>query len=240
MSKFKTALLGAIGSRFMARAKVDAVDALSDQFRLITLHSDKFNEATMQPAAKVRLNAGSWEMRAYTPLALDAAAGRVQILAYLHGEGPGSIWARSARPGDVTHILGLQESLDLMELAQPAVFFGDETSLAAAKTLQSHLAPGRATRCIFEVSSARDCQMVADRLGLRDAAFHLRQTDDAHIPLVAREIDRAMADSATSHLVLTGNGRSIQAIRASLRAGRSGAIDFHVKAYWAPGKTGLE
>jgi ferric-chelate reductase (NADPH) len=240
MSRFKTTVLGAIGSRFMAQARVDAVDVISDQFRLIALSSEKFKGATMQPAGKVRFNAGNWEMRAYTPLSLDAVTGRVQLLAYLHGEGPGSIWARSAGPCDVTHIIGLQESLDLRGLSQPVVFFGDETSFAAAKTLHSHLTPGNATRFIFEISSLVEAQAVADRIELRDAQFYIRQADDAHIPLVAEAIERALADIATSHLVLTGNGRSIQAIRTHLRTGYSGVIEYHVKAYWAPGKAGLE
>jgi ferric-chelate reductase (NADPH) len=240
VSSLKTAVLGAIGSRFMAQARVDAVDIISDRFRLITLSSDKLKSATMQPTAKVRLNAGDWEMRAYTPLSFDAVAGRVQVLAYLHGDGPGSVWGRSTAPGDLTHIMGLQESLNLLGLSQPAVFFGDETSLAAAKTLQSHLAPGSATRLLFEVSSQSEAQTVADRLCLRNAQYYVRQTDDAHIPIVTKAIQHALADIATSHLVLTGNGRSIQSIRASLRTGNSGVIDYHVKAYWAPGKTGLE
>ena len=240
MSKFKAAVLGAIGSRFMARAQVDAVEVIADRYRLITLSSEKFNDAMIQPASKLRLNAGNWEMRAYTPLSIDAGAGRIQIVAYLHGEGPGSIWARSAAPGDLTHMLGLQESLDLTELSQPAVFFGDETSFAAARTLQSHLAPGNATRFVFEVSSVVESEAVARRLQLRNAEFRIRQADDAHIPLVTMAIQRALVDVATSHLVMTGNGRSIQAMRNSLRTGGAGVIDFHVKAYWAPGKTGLE
>jgi ferric-chelate reductase (NADPH) len=230
MASFKKTVLGAIGGRFMAQAKVEAIDNISS----------KFKAATMQPAAKVRLNAGNWEMRAYTPLSIDAVAGRVQILAYLHGDGRGSVWARSAMPGDFTHIMGLQESLALMELSQSAVLFGDETSFAAAKTLQSHLGPDNATRFVFEISSEVEAQAVIDQLELRDTHFCLREADDAHIPLAVRAIQRALADIATSHLVLTGNGRSIQAIRASLRNSYAGSIDYHVKAYWAPGKTGLE
>jgi ferric-chelate reductase (NADPH) len=240
MSTFKKAILGAIGSNFLPQATVYAVDIISDQFRLITLSSEKFKDAAMQPAAKVRLNAGNWEMRAYTPLSLDSVAGRVQILAYLHGEGPGSTWARSAVPGDLTHIMGLQESLDLDELSQPAVFFGDETSFAAAKTLQSHLAPGNATRFVFEVSSIAISQPVVDRLALREVQFHERQSADEHIPLVTQSIQEALRNIATPHLVLTGNGRSIQAIRAGLRTGDASLIDYRVKAYWAPGKMGLE
>jgi ferric-chelate reductase (NADPH) len=240
MASFKKTVLGAIGGRFMAQAKVEAIDEVSSKFRLITLSSEKFKAATMQPAAKVRLNAGNWEMRAYTPLSIDAVAGRVQILAYLHGDGRGSVWARSAMPGDFTHIMGLQESLALMELSQSAVLFGDETSFAAAKTLQSHLGPDIATRFVFEVSSEVEAQAVIDRLDLRDAHLCIRDAHDAHIPLADKAIRRALADIATSHLVLTGNGRSIQAMRASLRNSYAGSIDYHVKAYWAPGKTGLE
>jgi ferric-chelate reductase (NADPH) len=240
MPSLKQTVLGAIGSRVLAQARVDDLDVISDQFRLITLSSEKFKGATMQPAAKVRLNAGNWDMRAYTPLSLDAMSGRVQILAYLHGEGPGSMWARSAVPGALTHIMGLQPSLDLVELARPAVFFGDETSLAAAKTLQAHLSPGSATRFIFELSKSGEAQAVADRLELNDVQYYERQTGDVHIPQVTEAIQRALADVGTPHLVLTGNGRSIQAIRTNLRSNYSGVIDYRVKAYWAPGKLGLE
>jgi ferric-chelate reductase (NADPH) len=239
MSKFKTAVLGAIGGRFLAQARVDAVDAISHQFRLITMSSEKFGAAPMQPAAKVRLNAGNWEMRAYTPLSYDAMTDSVQILAYLHGDGPGCTWARSAVPGDTTHVMGLQESLKVMALSQPAVFFGDETSFAAAKTMQSHLAPGNATRFVFEVTSAGEAQAVIDRLHIRDAVCCLRQAEDTHIPCVVEAIQSGLADLATPHLMLTGNGRSIQTIRGILRTG-AGPIAYHVKAYWAPGKTGLE
>jgi ferric-chelate reductase (NADPH) len=240
MSRLKTVVLGAIGSRFLAQARVDAVDILSHRFRLITLSSEKFSDGPMQPAAKLRLNAGNWEMRAYTPLSFDAMTDRVQILAYVHGDGPGSAWARSAVPGDTTHVMGLQESLNLRTIAQPAVFFGDETSFAAAKTLQSHLAPDHAVRFVFEVNSAGEAQAVMHRLDLHHAVCCPRQADDAHIPGVIDAIQSAQAEISTPHLVLTGNGRSIQTIRGGLRASDAGLIAYHVKAYWAPGKVGLE
>ena len=239
MSSFKTKVLSVLGSRLMAQAKVEEVEAMSDRFRLITLSSEKFSETAMQPATKIRLNAGNWEMRAYTPLSIDATTRRIQILAYLHGESPGSSWARSAVPGDLTHILGPQVSLDLAGLSRPAVFFGDETSFAAAKTLQSHLAPGHAM-LVFEISSTAEAQAIAARLDLRDIQFYERQPDGAHIPLVTEAIRHTLGAMATPHLVLTGNGRSIQAIRTRLRSTGSGVIDYLVKAYWSPGKTGLE
>jgi ferric-chelate reductase (NADPH) len=136
--------------------------------------------------------------------------------------------------------MGLQESLNLTALSRPAVFFGDETSFAAAKTLQSHLAPGIATRFVFEVTSESEAQSVIDRLQIHDSVCCARRNDDAHIPLVIEAIKSAQAEVATPHLVLTGNGRSIQSIRGGLRTGDAGIITYHVKAYWAPGKIGLE
>ena len=70
--------------------------------------------------------------------------------------------------------------------------------------------------------------------------YYDRQADEGHIPIIIEAIQHALGSINTSHLVLTGNARSIQAIRAGLRSGYSGVIDYHVKAYWAPGKTGLE
>ena len=136
--------------------------------------------------------------------------------------------------------MGLQESLNLKGLSRPVVFFGDETSFAAAKTLQSYLALEHVTQLIFEVSSTVEAQAVADRLELRNVRFYVRQAGEAHIPLVTEAIQHALSDLATSHLVLTWNGRSVQTIRASLRSNSFGVIDYHVKAYWAPGKIGLE
>jgi NADPH-dependent ferric siderophore reductase len=131
-----------------------------------------------------------------------------------------------------------------MDLAEPAVFFGDETSFAAAKTLQAHLAPSHATRLVFEISSTAEAKKVAERLELRDFEFFEKRDDGPHISGVARALQRSMDYLATPHLVLTGNGRSIQAVRGALRTAMNpydwNAILCRDKAYWAPGKSNLD
>jgi ferric-chelate reductase (NADPH) len=240
MPAFKTTVLSALGGTFLPQATVTEIDVISSQFRLISLNCDKFKQAPIQPASKIRLNPGNWELRAYTPLSIDTQTGRMQILAYLHGDGPGGRWARSAKQGNLTHVLGPQTSLDLIGHSKPAVFFGDETSFAAAKTLQTHLAPDHATRLIFEVTSVVEAESVIERLGLRYTQCFERQPGEEHITAVTDAIRNALGNKTAPYLVLTGNGRSIQSIRTLLRKAVSGVIDYRVKAYWAPGKTGLE
>jgi hypothetical protein len=65
--------------------------------------------------------------------------------------------------------VGPRSSLNFREIKAPVVFFGDETSLAAAHSL--HLdknGPGQ-NRCIFEVSSLIESEEVVRYMGLADA-----------------------------------------------------------------------
>jgi ferric-chelate reductase (NADPH) len=238
VSGFKRAILGMVGSRITARARVEAVEAVTDHFRLIDIVADDLKSAVWQPAAKIQIDTGNWEMRTYTPLSIDAASGRVRVLAFVHGNGAGSTWARSAKPGDATHIKGPRGSLDLRGLAEPTVFFGDETSFAAARTLEAHLASKRATRLVFEVSSVTEALAVARRLELHDYQFFERREGDAHTPDVVRAVRGALDEIAAPHLVMTGNGLSIRAIRAALRS--RGRVEYHTRAYWVPGKAALD
>jgi ferric-chelate reductase (NADPH) len=238
VSGLKRAILGMVGTRITAPARVEAVEAVSEHFRLIELVAEDLKSAVWQPAARIQIDTGDWEMRTYTPLSIDAASGRVRVLAFVHGDGAGSTWAGSVKPGDATHFTGPRRSLDLRGVSEPTVFFGDETSLAAARTLQAHLASDKATRLVFEVSSVTEALVVARRLELRDHRFFERRQGDAHLPEVVRALQGSLDEIAAKHLVMTGNGRSVQAIRKSLRPGPG--VKHHTKAYWVPGKSALD
>ena len=69
-----------------------------------------------------------------------------------------------------------------------------------------------------------------------NVALVQRHEDSSHLAEVAHRLQQAMADLATRHLVLTGNGRSLQAIRAVLRTRETIPIEYLVKAYWTPEK----
>jgi ferric-chelate reductase (NADPH) len=235
----KKAILSAVGGKVAAQARVEAVERVSEHFRLIDILSRGLKNSAWEPGAKMQLDTGGWEMRTYTPISIDAAAERVRILAYGHGHGPASKWAMSVEAGDATHIIGPRPSLALADLNSPAIFFGDETSFAAAKTLQVHLGSNVRSHYVFEAKSREEAQAVVERLELNDTALVAIRSDRSHLNDVVEILRAAITATATHRLVLTGSGLSIQSIRTALRTAHLSDIEFQVAAYWAPNKVGL-
>lgn len=98
----------------MRRATVVAVEQVADAFRLITLEGPELAGVAWTAGQKIQIAMGSAFMaRTYTPIRWDAAAGRTDILAHAHGDGPGSAWVRGVRPGDMCDLFGPRSSLDV-------------------------------------------------------------------------------------------------------------------------------
>lgn len=223
---------------FMKRATVVAHEQLSDRFRLITLEGPSLEGVTWTPGQKVQIAMGSaFVSRTYTPIEWNASAGRVCILGYVHGDGPGSIWVSDVQTGDECDIFGPRASLDMGHLPGPLAVFGDETSigLGYAATEQDR---ARSVVCHFEVDDVASARDVAVQLGLPDAVLFARSDGDAHI--VAMEAALPALIAAGASFVLTGKAGTIQRLRHSLKQQGVPATRLATKAYWAPGKTGLD
>ena len=80
-------------------------------------------------------------------------------------------------------------------------------------------------------------EAVVERLELANVTLVQIREDRSHLGEIAHRLRKALADLSTQHLVLTGNGRSIQAVRAALQANNATEIEYLIKAYWTPGKT---
>lgn len=231
LSKVLTRLL-------MKRATVITNEALADDLRLITLEGAALEGVAWQPGQKVQIAMGSaFVTRTYTPIEWNPSTGRLCFLGYTHGEGPGSHWLRNAAPGDVCDIFGPRASLDLGRLPGPLVIMGDETSigLAYAATRQN---PGRPVAACFEVAKVEAARKAATDLGLQHATLIARRQDDAHIAEMEAMLLTAAPTGAS--FVLSGKAGTIQRLRHSLRQQSIPAARLISKAYWAPGKTGLD
>jgi ferric-chelate reductase (NADPH) len=221
----------------MRSARIAAIERIGDQFRLIDIVAKGCRGVNWQPGIKLKIGIGDSETRTYTPIAIDAQSGRVRILAYIHGHSPASQWAEAVAVGDKTCTSPPGSSVNLDELNSSAVFFGDETSFGTAKSLQSYLGADCPAYCVFEVRQPPQAAAVAERLELANVTLVQICEDGSHLGEVARRLQKAMADLTTSHLVLTGNGRSIQTVRAALHANNIAKIEYLIKAYWTPKKT---
>lgn len=223
----------------MRDARVRASEALGSRFRLVTLEGEGLRHVAWTAGEKIQVALGSaFTNRTYTPFNWDATAGTTQILVFAHGDGPGSDWARNLKAGDHCHIFGPRRSLDTRTLPDHLTVFGDETSIGIVKALQD--ARGRGvTRAVLEVNSINEVNPVIAALVLNNTQLIERDIGNAgHDPLMramesqARELDGGF--------VLTGKAQSIQTVRRDLKALGIPPRNIMTKAYWAPGKRGLE
>ncbi len=222
----------------MKRATVVATEQLADRLRLITFEGPALAGVAWTPGQKIQLAMGSvFVARTFTPIDWDASTGRTRILGYAHGEGPGSAWVRGVAPGDECDIFGPRASLDVRCLAGPLAVFGDETSIGLARALASQDRT-RSFSCHFEVEDVESGRQVLAHLGLEAAALSARSQDDAHLEEMEAALPALVATGAS--FVLTGKAGTIQRLRGILKQQAVPAARVVAKAYWAPGKTGLD
>lgn len=223
---------------FMKRALVVTNEALSDRFRLVTLESSSFEGVEWLSGQKVQIAMGSaFAARTYTPFAWDATKGRTQILGFAHGDGPGSAWLMKAKEGDECDLLGPRGSLDLRHLQGPLTLFGDETSLGLA-VAASRQDPTRSATYYIEVADVLGAGLVVERLGLPGVRLFAREAGDAHLVAMEAMLPTLAATGAT--FILTGRAGTVQRLRQALKRHGVGSTRIMTKAYWAPGKVGLD
>jgi NADPH-dependent ferric siderophore reductase len=228
----------AVARLWMKPATVTANEQLADRFHLITLEGRALEDMTWRPGQKVQIAMGSaFVTRTYTPIEWNASTGRVCILCYAHGDGPGSAWVRTASPGDACDIFGPRASLDVSGRSGALVIVGDETSIGLAYAV-ARQDPTRFVTSCFEVEDAAAAQQVAARLDLKGVSLFARRADGAHIAALEASLSDAVA--AGSSFVLTGKAVTIQTLRQSLRQRLVLTTRLVTKAYWTPGKTGLD
>lgn len=223
---------------FFRSGLVAEVAELSARFRLVTVEGEALRELAWETGQKIQIAVGpGLVLRTYTPISWDSSEGRTTLLSFAHGVGPGSHWTTALRRGDPCSFLGPRRSLDLAGLTGRTVLFGDETSFGLAASLRS-TSPERRTSAIFEVSDPTEAAIVASKIGLAEARLVARGGDEAHLDAITREIADLSAREPGA-ILLTGKAPSIQHISRSLKAIGLGPR-LKAKAYWAPGKAGLD
>lgn len=231
-------LTTALTGLWMKRATIVANERLSHQFRLITIEGPALVNVSWVPGQKVQIAMGSaFVTRTYTPIEWNATEGRACILGYIHGDGPGSIWLRDVEVGDECAIFGPRASLNLGRLPGPLAIFGDETSIGLAyAAIRQDLS--RLVTSHFEISEVESARRVVAQLGLQKVSLFAKKPGDTHVAAILATLPVLIATGAT--FVITGRSVTIQCLRQSLKQQAVPAARIVTKAYWAPGKSGLD
>lgn len=222
----------------MRRATVTACRQVAEGFHLITLESPDFRNLEWTPGDKIQIALGSaFVARTYTPIQWCPEAGSTRILAYAHGSGPGSDWIRDLKVDDVCDVFGPRASLDVSWIPGPVLLVGDETSfgLAVAMRQQAYAAT---VEFLFEVTDTGESRRALDAVDFGPCRLIERQGDDGHLAEIETRLPALAASGAT--FILTGRSVTIQRLRRVLKDLDVPAERLMTKAYWAPGKAGLD
>ena len=240
MSGLSSFLSSAVEKFLFRPTTVTESEVIGSHFRLIRMQGEAFKGVRWTPGQAVQIYLGNLTKRAYTPMDLDPEAGSARFLFYLHGGGPGSAWAATLETGDICQVMRPKDSLDFMAFKEPVLFFGDETSLAAGQALHRCVKNVLRTRFLLEVTSPQDVEIVAAKLGLENIALFERQHDGSHLEKIVTRLVEDASVLGSPQWVFTGQARSIQSIRKRLREAGVEPSKSKVKAYWSPGKTGMD
>jgi NADPH-dependent ferric siderophore reductase len=222
----------------MRQTRVTNVAPIGADFRLIELEGDALKDISWRPGDKIQVAVGAGFMsRTYTPISWDKVNGRTQILAYLHGEGPGSDWARTTIEGQVCEFLGPRRSLDVSELDSPTLLFGDETSFGLAAAMRK-ANPEQHLAFAFEVSDLIGSREALRIVGVNNAELLGKDATDQHLNGVLTKLLHQASERA--RFVLLGKASSIQHATRALKAHGIESRRITAKAYWANGKAGLD
>lgn len=222
----------------MRRTKIVATEWLGDHCKLITLEGLALEGVAWTPGQKVQIAMGSaFVARTYTPIEWNASTGRTCILGFEHGDGPGSRWVRGVEPGDECDIFGPRTSLDVRRAPGSIALFGDETSIGLAYAL-AHQNRARSLACFFEIEDVENARQILRQLEMGEAELFPKQIDGAHLEAMDARIPALLAPG--THFVLTGKATTVQRLRQSLKRYAIPPANITTKAYWAPGKTGLD
>lgn len=230
------ALLGKVlGSLVFRDAVVTAVRDASPLVRCVRLGDASLAGVACTAGDKLQVYLPSAGMRTYTPVGWDATSGTFELVVYVRpgASSPGATWARALAPGQRLQFFGPRKSIRVAPEAPGVVLFGDETSLGVARALIESR-PG--AHVVLEASDPAAAESIFGDKGER--VVIVRRDGERHFEAVVNGIRAALGNGGPVELVLTGAAPSIQAVQRRLKA--SGIRASSSKAYWAPGKVGMD
>ena len=217
------------------------VSAVRDDgpLRTIELTGPDLADQAWTPGDKLRIHVGRFGLRTYTPICWDGARGRTQLIAYVHGDGPGVTWCRDARAGVECLVLGPSRSVRLDELDGPPILVGDETSIGLSVAWRTLGSAGPIAE-VFELTDQPGTRPALDSLGLGAATVVERQPDDGHLERLADLVVEQVRAHPDAPLCLTGRAPTIAAVRRRLKDAGLSDRRHRAKAYWDPKRAGLD
>lgn len=175
-------------------------------------------------------------LRTFTPVAVDATTGRVDLDVVDHGTGAAATWAVTARPGDAVALSGPGRGWAPPPGATTFVVAGDEAAIPAVRQVLAALPAGADAVVVVEVADPVAQQPLTDRGFPIDWPVRAAGAapGSAWFDAVA-----GLADSPTTAWWVAGEAASVQRLRnhlfTTVGVDRTRAT---VRGYWKRGTAG--
>lgn len=223
----------------MPSFRVADVCNISPNIKSILLEGNLDN-LNFEPGYAIAIRVSPTAFRHYTPSFVDYKEGVFQVLAHIHGNGPGAAYLDTLQPGATLQIANPTGKRVYHPDVDHYVFFGDETALGLATMLQYHFREHRNNFHFLLELENQHFQLPKD-LGLSNYDIlnkgKLMEPDDiTGIPALTH---KNQSPWSTARYILAGNARSIQRMRKQLKHQKVPSRQIITQAYWAHGKSGL-
>ncbi|MBC7428675.1 MAG: siderophore-interacting protein [Bacteriovorax sp.] len=211
----------------LSETKIISNERLSPHFHLLTIRGKSLKKAEWTPGQKIKIVFSDDQSRSYTPSSWNFSSGELQTLVYIHGKGPGAIWARDVKPASNVTIRGPKHSIEINDSDKNILFFGDETTFGLSCALKK-FSVGKHFYFFFESGIADESLLVLKHFELDDSRLYsLEQLETA-----ANEMIKLFNQTPEARIILSGKQQSIVTLREKLYAGGIPQDKISKKVYW--------
>lgn len=225
--------------KYVHPVKVTDITFLHKDLKKVRFEGD-LSDTDFTPGNVIEFRVNDRDFRHYTPSFYHSEKGVCEVVFYLHGKGPGNLWAENLKEGDRVKLLGPGGKLNYNKSCATHFLFGDEASLGMAMCLQKTAQLyGQQLRVLLEMESRHKTWI--NLIGGK----HMYVEQSVQYPAQSaieslKKTDFGLwnSDHPTA-IYLTGRAKSIQQLRRFLLSKGVSKKQIQTEPYWADGKRGL-
>jgi NADPH-dependent ferric siderophore reductase len=174
-----------------------------------------------------------FNIRPYTIRRFDPEALELDIDVLLHGDSPGSVWARTVQPGDAVGFIGPRHDYRVPADVEWQLLVGDESALPAIAAVLESLPAGARAYAWIEVNDAADELPIETKAEVHLSWLHRGRQSAASSGLLEQNLRSFTLPAGKGHIWMAGHAQTAKNIRRHLLEERQLSKDVvTTMGYW--------